>query len=411
MTQRAPVVQLRAKHLAAREAVALQERAEEAAERRFDLGEVEQNKLVEKVTSTVIRDKLVPPTSNKFELGLTPNGAPEVRIRYPKRKDEESDLVATIHHHALGQLANKVKLPMDYVNNLNTYDTVQEWRTKLLIHNLNELYQEPDWGGDRSGKPIRFLHRLVGTQLRGFLSRRFNLHLASMPMLGAFVESCKLATARPVEAVASDVRFSLKCYLPHVFEAYPGQFICVGAEWTNSDFGVGKHMVSQSIWDPLRNTGAVLDESISQVHLGSLLEDSDIEMSAETVAKEVDATASAIRDSVAAMLSDEAVKRLLEAIKLANEHEVTWNALKGQLSKFLYKKEIESIESILKGDDDIIDLPPAGRDLNGNPIPTKWWAASIVSTMAARTKDADRKIDLQHEAGKLLSGLLQKGEA
>lgn len=411
MTQPAGMsaVALRAKHLqSTRDLLALQERAEEAAEHRFELGEQEQNALLEKVAAMVIRDKLVPPTSTNFEVGEAPNGAPQLRLRYPKKATDETDLVARIHKHALGQLASKVKIPMDYIHSLNVHDEARRWRTDLLAQNLNELYHKSDWGIDRAGKPIRFLHRLVGTELRGFLSRRFGRHLASGPMLRAFVEACKLVSARPIEAVASDVRFSLKCYLPHVFEAYPGQYICVGAEWTNSDFGVGKHLVSQSIWDPLRGTGAVLDDSISQVHLGSIIEDSDIEMSDETVAKEVETQAGAIRDSVVAMLSDKSVKRLLEAIKVANEQEISWATLKGQLSKFLYKKDIESIESILTGGDDIIDLPPPGRSSDGTPIPTKWWAASLVSTMAARTKDEERKIELQHEAGKLLAGLIQK---
>jgi len=405
MTQ--PIVQplalVRPKHIEPNY-VAMLERAEEAAENRFELGEVEQNALLERVAGMVIRDRLVPPAQAEFQVCADANEDPELRIKYASGPE-----LITIHKHALSQLAQKVELPIAFAHSLNVHDKERTWRSDLLAHNLNTLFHKTQWGLDKQGRPMRFLHRLVGTEIRGFLSRRFNRHLASAPLLRAFVESCKEVTARPIEAVSSDVRFSLKCYLPHVFEAYPGQYICVGAEWTNSDFGVGKHLVSQSIWDPLRNTGAVLDDSISQVHLGSIIEDSDIEMSDDTAAKEVEAQAGAIHDAVKTMLSNQSIKRLLDAIRIANEQEVPWSKLKGQLSRFLYKKDIESIEAILNGSDDIIDLPPPGRTADGRAIPTKWWISSLVSTMAARTKDEDRKIELQHEAGKMLAGLIEKG--
>lgn len=399
---------VRAKHIApnSQQFVAMLERAEEAAERRFELGEVEQNALLERVAKMVIRDKLVLPTGTKFEVWDDANGAPELRIQYGAQPDR-----IAIHKHALSQLAGKVSIPIAFVHGLNARDKTHEWKTHLLAHNMNKLFHSTPWAPDRNGNPTKFLHRIVGDELRGFLSRRFNRHLASAPLLRAFVETCTQTSARPIEAIASDVRVSLKCFLPHVFEAYPGQYICAGVEWSNSDFGAGKLTVSQTLWDPLRGTSSVLDDTISRVHLGSLIEDSDIEMSDETAASEVDTLAKAIRDSVIAMLSEQSVKRLLEAIRVANEQEIPWSKLKGQLAKFLYKKDIESIEALLLNGDDVLDLPPPGFNTEGKLIPTRWWAATLISTMAARTKDEDRKIELQNEAGKLLSGLVRKDEA
>lgn len=228
-------------------------------------------------------------------------------------------------------------------------------------------------------------------------------------MLRAFIEAYEKAGAKPVESTATDVRASLKSYLPHVFEAYPGQFICVGVEWSNSDFGAGKLAVSQTIWDPVRQTRAVLDEPVSRVHLGSIIEDSDIEMSEETMAKEVDTQASAIHDAVSQQLGEEQIERLLRAIKVAHEEEIPLGRLRSMWRNILMKKELESLEQLLSKAE-VEDLPPPGKNINGEPIPTKWWAASVLSHIADRTDDEDRKGDLQREAGKLLSSTKEVGD-
>lgn len=396
----------RAKHLKQSDYNAMLERAEEAAERRFEKGEDEQNALLNLVANTHIRDRLVQPVAARFEVVDDKASLPQLMLRYKKDKKWEEEPYS-IHRHALGQLAAKVELPMAYVNRLNARNKDLEWRTTLLTKNFNDLFHLTDWGNDRVGRPMHFLHRVVGTELRGFLSRIYNRHLASEPLLRAFVETCRQAHARPIEAVASDVRYSLKCYLPFVFEAYPGQYLCLGVEWTNSDFGAGRHMVSQCLWDPLRDTGAVLDESISKVHIGAVIEESDLELSKETLAKEVETQVGAIHDAVAAMLSDKSVGRVRQAVRVAAEENVSWSKLKGQLAKYLYKSDIESIERMLEGEQGVVDLPPPGY-VDGQPIPTKWWAATLVSTMAARTDDQDRKMELQHAAGDFLSGLVPK---
>jgi hypothetical protein len=398
----------RAKHLARRDDfLAMLERAEEAAERRFEVGESEQNALLELVAKTVIRDRLALPTDARFEMGDDSGGNPQLVLRY-RKKSKWEDQAYSIHRHALGQLAAKAEIPVAYVNRLNARNKSLEWRTELLTKNFNDLFHKTEWGNDRLGRPMQYLHRVVGTELRGFLSRIYNRHLASAPLLRAFVETTREMTARPIEAVASDVRYSLKCYLPHVFEAYPGQYLCLGVEWTNSDFGAGRHMVSQCLWDPLRDTGAVLDEGISKVHIGAIIEDSDLELSPETLAKEVETQVSAIHDAVADMLSEKSLQRVRQAVRIAAEHEVSWSKLKGQLANYLYKTDLETIERLLAGDEGVVDLPPPGYTSEGRPIPTKWWAATLVSTMAARTKDEDRKMDLQHAAGEFLSGLVKK---
>jgi hypothetical protein len=366
--------------------------AESRARARFHLGEAQKKALVDRVASTVIRDRLVAPLRSAMHFIVEQDSASDpgvMKIEYPNE-------TCTLHQHALGQLAAKVDLPMTFTNRLNK--SSESWKKYLLAHNLNELFYNTSFPGERP----RFLHRIVGNELRGFLTRRFNRHLASLPMLRAFIEAYEKASAQPVESTATDVRVSLKAYLPHIFEAYPGQFICVGVEWSNSDFGAGKLAVSQTIWDPVRQTRAVLDEPVSRVHLGSVIEDSDIGMSEETMAKEVDTQASAIHDAVSQQLGEEQIERLLRAIKVANEEEIPLGKLRGMWRNILMKKELESLEQLL-AKSEVEDLPPPGKNINGEPIPSKWWAAAVLSHIADRTDDEDRRGDLQREAGKLLS--------
>ncbi len=393
------------------------ENAQAMLERRLPAGEKQAAALIDHVSSMVIIDKLVPPRAASFFITKDDG----IRLRYPDRIVTEPDGTSTkvvdtvtIHRHALNQLCAKVHLPMTYVNHLNKYEaqlnieskTTDDWKRQLLCYNLNELFHEPDWM-DRGGTPTKFLHRVVNGELRGFLSRRYNRHLASAPLLRAFVDACDAHGAKPIESLASPVRVSLKCLMPKVFEVFKGEYVCLGSEWGNSDFGSGKTSVSQTVWRVATNTSSTLDETFGRVHLGSIIEDSDIEMSDETAKKEVAALQGAIRDTVKAHFETASVQRLLEALRAAHDEQVPWSRLKGQLSRFLAKGDIEWLQAALDTGESIIDLPPVS--FNGSErVPNLYWASSAVSALAAKTDDADKKRELQSEAGKLLDAVMGK---
>ena len=352
---------------------------------RLNLGHEAQMHLLNQVASMVIRDKLVPPSLLKFSEGTGANEGKLV-LQYGYEPD-----VVTIHKHALGQLAAKVNIPMTYVHHLEQTG----WRLDLLAHNLTTSFKHTDFS-DRSKSPPRFLHRLVGNELRGFLSRRFNRHLASMPMLQAFVDATASVGAFPMEATTTAVKLALKCYLPYIFEPIPGQPVCLGVEWSNSDFGAGRMKVAITLWMPIVGSFTVLDHTLSKVHIGSVIEEADIELSDETARKEVDAQASGIRDAVRMQLGYESIDKILKAIEVAHADAIPWHRLRGNLSRYLGKKEIDWLHSML--DAEIIDLPPVPR-VNGEIHATKWWASSALSFLANKTEDADRRLELQQAAG------------
>lgn len=355
---------------------------------RLQLGEAEQQKLINAVAQMVIRDKLVPPGDVRIH---PDDHAGKMIIRY---RGEDP---CTIHHHALGQLAAKVNVPMTYVNHLNAA-RADGWKRELLGHILTESFQKTDFA-DRSGPP-RFLHRIVNNQLRGFLSRRFNRHLASAPLLRAFLGATQEVSAFPMDATATDVKLALKCYLPYVFEPVKGEYVCLGVEWTNSDFGAGRMQVALTMWMPKGDRFTVLDQALSRVHIGSIIEEADIELSEETSAKEAEAQALAVRDSVKTQLSVESVEKILKAVELAHADEVPWHRIKGNLARFLGKKEIENLHNALK--QEILDLPPVKKNIDGEIYASKWWASNALSWLASKESDPEKQLELQHAAGTFL---------
>lgn len=354
---------------------------------RLEVGEKKQRELIELVGRMVIRDKLVAPIDMRIHPAET---GQKMVIRY-KGVDPTS-----IHHHALGQLAAKVNVPMAYVNHLNVGDA-NNWKKELLGHILTESFHKTDFP-ERNGHP-RFLHRVVDSELRGFLSRRFNRHLASAPLLRAFLGATQDVNAFPMEATATDVKLALKCYLPYIFEPVQGEYVCLGVEWTNSDFGAGRMQVALTMWNPAGNRFTVLDQALSRVHIGSIIEDADIELSEETGVKEAEAQALAVRDTVKTQLSTESIEKILKAVELAATEDVPWHRIRGNLAKYLGKKEVDDLHTALK--QEILDLPPVRR-VDGEIMASKWWASSALSWLASKETDAERALELQHAAGSFL---------
>lgn len=358
-----------------------------------------QQAVVGRVMQTVIKDRLVYPMKMDFSWSLMLNGrANTLVLNY--LKDEAVVETCTIHPHAISQMATKVGMPQKFATDLRTLGST--WRLSLLAHNLNELFHQQPFL-DRHNKPAMFLHRLVGGEIRGFLSRSYNRHLDTRKLLKAFLDACKEHNAMPVEALASDTRTSLKCMLPYVFEPVHGEFIGIGLTFANSDFGVGKARVSGTIVRVKSGTVTVVEDNFSRVHLSSVIESDDVELSDATMDKEAEAHTSALRDAVKKVLSYESVDHLLKAVATAHENEIPWHRLKNLIGKILTKKEVDFIEEILKGGaDSIIELPPLVRKQDEN-IATGWWASNVLGWMAKREESEDRKEDLQLLAGEVLS--------
>lgn len=368
------------------------QRARQRLENKLRLGEESQNRLLEQVAATHIIDKLVPP--KKIHILCQGPGTPHVAIG-----DSPLDRMFDIHPHALGQMCSVIGFPRNYARRLRQG---ADWEKALFDHNMNTLFHEGTYL-DRRKNTTKFLMRFVNEELRGFLSRNFNRHLASLPLLRGFISACGQVGAQPVSATTSAVSFSLKSFLPYVFEPVEGEFVAFGAAWSNSDFGSGRMKVALTVMRITSGTMSVLEDALSRVHIGSIIQESDLEISDHTAAKEVEAQVSAIHDTVSQQLAPEPVNRLCTAIAAAHDEQVPWHRIKAELGRLLQKKELEDVKKMLEsGEDDIVDLPPPGQTDSGVPIATRWWASNVVGWMAEREQNPDRKNDLQQLAGDLL---------
>ena len=367
-------------------------RAREKLEQHVLVGQSRQKSIVEEVSKMHIKDALVFPREMNFshERGL------KVTIR---------DREFTIHQHALGQLAGVLEYPKTYLNKL------QKGVAGISAHKCRmKLSEDLNWHAsnaalkDRKKQDARYLVRYVDNEIRGYLSRSFKRHLASAPLMRAFLKSCEQAGLVPVDGHASPVRVNLQCVLPYVFEPYDGEFVSVGVAWSNSDFGGGRMKVSMFMKRVNGNASAVLSDAISEVHIGPVIEESDIAMSDETVRAELKAQSQAIDDAVAGQMTPEKVQKLLDVIQAAQEEKVPWYRLRNELGGMLQRKEMDHIKELLAGkrEEGFEELPPVEFDDDGDPIATRWWSSTVIGQLAEAEQSAERKKELQEFAGQLL---------
>jgi len=374
------------------------ERAKPAIEAQIKGAPAVRARILERMQAQQIRDVLKPHTSISFgendknELVLgdidTPGG------------------VLTLHRHALGQIAGRVKVPMAYVNLLQGH---KAWGVDLLAKDLTTIYRLLNFKR-QDGDDAKFLVRIVGKEVRGFLSRRYALHLSTNPLLAYFLDYCHEMSAEPVETLTSDVRTSVKCVLPTVFEPFPGQALCVGMTFHNSDFGAGVFSVSNAIWDPMRGLGMTIGtqkweaqkgELFERVHLGPMLHEVDMNTVTSARADRMTQIGRQMRQEIGEELSAEKIQRVLSVVRYANERDLPWLLLRRSLTALLSKEELETISEMLKKKEPT--LPNLTQvDEDGLPVPTSWWAANAVSMLAKSTTDVDRALDLQQVAGRLI---------
>lgn len=294
-----------------------------------------------------------------------------------------------IHRHALAQMSAKAGIPSAYVAELAAE---AGWKRDLAAHTLNTHYH----AGESN---TRHLVRSVKGEVRGFLSDRYR-RLDSRPLLDTFAAECQRVGAVPVEGSASDLRWSLKAFLPMVFEPVPNEVLCVGVEIGNSDFGSAKFTLRMFIWRLWCTNLATMEDSLATVHLGKVLSD-DIEFSNKTYALDTRTSVSATKDVVAGLLGPAKVNGLLETIKRADEKKIEWKTLRAQLAKKLLKEEMKAVEDAWKTED--VTMLPSGE--------SAWRASNAVSWVAGKADDADRRLELQRIAGEIVNGKADKAEA
>lgn len=363
------------------------------------VGVEEQNRLIEYCTKNIPRDRYVPMDDQFMHFreyaGADGDDADPFVIVYNRDRREE---IVKVHQHALGQLCDLFGMPRQYAGKLNI-GSKRRWSRALLAHNFNQLFSNQKFT-NRKKQSAKFLHRLVGEELRAVLTQSYNRHLLSATMLQPFLAAIKEAGVEPAKATITDMRVHLQCYLPYVFEPIPGEYVALGTAWSNSDFGQGKLKISHSVMRLNGKGDLVTDDSFSRVHLSSVVEETDLQLDDLVAKKELETVAAATMSAVREVMKPEQTKKVLDAIAAAHDEKIPWSKLKENLSRFLSKKEISTVEDFIK--DRIQDLPPAGLDSSGQPLLTSWWGASVLAHLSEKATDATESMRLKQAAGTFL---------
>jgi hypothetical protein len=309
----------------------------------------------------------------------------------------------TLHRHALTQMATEAKIPNTFVTTLMNG---QDWERRELTDLLNERFEKLEFKQRSYTSRASFTNRIVDDEVRGFVSPSFKVWLSTPHMLEAFARQAATFNAMPVEATGSSLRFTFRSFLPHVFEPKDGEFIGIGASFSNSDFGAGVLRVSL---DVIRLTGGTSISCVKTIyrkpHSGSARKDQEEDssfVSQDTFAKLVAAAQGEVYDAVAKALHPDSVNELLNTISKAMSKQISWHTLKEYLGGKLGQSEIKEIEEALEVQNQSTFLPPLAFDNDGKAIIDLWWASNAVGRVADNTSDLDRKADLRDAAGRLL---------
>jgi hypothetical protein len=295
-----------------------------------------------------------------------------------------------LHGHAFDQLAERLGLPRTYAHGLlETVDKVAEgqkpdpWRARLLEHAFAQHLQH---------SPDRYLVRSVDGMAKGVLSDRFKRY-DSRPLLEAFAEGCAQVGAVPVDGVGGEVRLAVRAIVPTVLEPVPGEFVTLGLEWRNSDFGAGAYAINAYLLRCACLNGVVVSREIRAVHVGGRLDESTL-WSDRTKDLDLKTLVSQTRDAVAGLLGEKGREDLFASIQRAHASEITPEAAGRTLAKKLTKAETGSVIEAFKGDD-VVNLPP---------VQSRYRLSQAISWLANRDGTSEeRRLELQTVAGDVMA--------
>jgi hypothetical protein len=295
-----------------------------------------------------------------------------------------------MHGHAFDQLAERLGLPRTYAHGLlETVDKVAEgqkpdpWRARLLEHAFAQHLQH---------SPDRYLVRSVDGMAKGVLSDRFKRY-DSRPLLEAFAEGCAQVGAVPVDGVGGEVRLAVRAIIPTVLEPVPGEFVTLGLEWRNSDFGAGAYAINAYLLRCACLNGVVVSREIRAVHVGGRLDESTL-WSDRTKDLDLKTLVSQTRDAVAGLLGEKGREDLFASIQRAHAAEITPETAGRTLAKKLTKAETGSVIEAFKGDD-VVNLPP---------VQSRYRLSQAISWLANRDGTSEeRRLELQTVAGDVMA--------
>jgi len=313
-------------------------------------------------------------SANSLRFGETTFGSVSVQVPHFTRSGHYLGL----HDNALSQVSSRFELPAAFIRKLVNGDG---WQRDNALTLLNAHAEHSD---------KRFLIRSIDGEARAVLSDAYK-RMETPPLLETFVDVAQQAGAVPVEGFYSDLSVRLRAVHPHKVEVFPGEYICFGMEFRNSDFGHGALSVRAFTFRAVCLNTAVFNDLLHKRHFGARASD-DVALSAETVRLETLAAASAVRDVSAAALGEDQINELVWNIRKAAETEVDVTKWRRRLTDKLGKKLAEATEAAYLSPDEI--HMPAGN--------TVYRLSNAITWAAQSVENADVVYDAQRLAGEMV---------
>ena len=292
----------------------------------------------------------------------------------------------SLHANAIGQLADRMGIPLRY---LRTLAGGAEWQIALAATMLNE---HSGWT-QRS----RVLVRTVGTQVRGVLSDSYR-RLNSVEILTAFVQEAAQQGAVISDAYMNDTKVWAETILPQplvIPTAKNGDVVIfAGARFSTSDYGDGAIDMRSFLLNGACLNGMVRESVMKQVHLGSKLPD-NLRLSQETYELDTKTTVSAVKDLTSGLFSKDTLMQKAYEIQGASEMEVDLSHELNRLTSngSLLKSESSEVQKILMRND------PEDGVQGGATL----WKLTQAITAHARELAPERSRELHEISGQLMN--------
>jgi hypothetical protein len=292
----------------------------------------------------------------------------------------------TLHDNAVGQLAERMNVPSQY---LRTLAHGNEWQRHLAATVLNE---HSAWTQRQ-----RVLVRSVGAEVRGVLSDSYR-RLNSVEILTSFVEEAGRQGAVIADARMTDTKIWAETILPAPITIPTLKngdvVIFMGARFSTSDYGDGAVDMRAFLLNGVCLNGMVRESVMKQIHLGARLPD-NLQLSNKTYELDTQTTVSATRDLTKSLFSRDAILQKAIEIQGASEIDVDFDSELRKLVKVgsLNKSDSESVQKILM----------RNNPYDGTQGDSTLWKLTQAITAHARELDDRRSRELHELSGMLMN--------
>jgi hypothetical protein len=292
----------------------------------------------------------------------------------------------TLNNNAVGQLAEKMNIPSQYLKGLARGD---DWQKHLAATVLNE---HSSWTERQ-----RVLVRSVGTEVRGILSDSYR-RLNSVEILTAFVEEAGRHGAVTLDARMTDTKIWTETILPMpvtIPTVKNGDVVIfMGARFSTSDYGDGAVDIRAFLLNGVCLNGMVRESVMKQIHLGARLPD-NLQLSNRTYELDTQTTVSITRDLTKSLFSRDAIMQKAIEIQGASQIDVDFDSELKKLVKvgLLSRGENENVQKILMRSN-----PEDGMQ-GGSTL----WKLTQAITAHARELDDRRSRELHEISGQLMN--------